>query len=145
MTVTFPDLNANDDLLRTCTDKNHTGNIQSFLICATSAPLHEKCGTFYIKADGMLIDVGSNAVTAMDILIKLHYCFYVQFAHDLEFFYNFITSQIMEMSDPKARTCCIVLNLSLQHVVLSSTSEKLTSEMDGADCEEDACSLHSED
>jgi len=39
-------------------------------------------------ADDHLIKVGDNAIIAFDILLKLDYYFYVEFASDLINFYN---------------------------------------------------------
>ncbi|KAJ8670073.1 hypothetical protein QAD02_001332 [Eretmocerus hayati] len=78
---------ANDELLK-LPDKNEKGHIETFVVCATAGP--ENVGKLFIKADIDLISVGSCSLIAFDIFVKMHYCFDVHFAPDLEIFYNFI-------------------------------------------------------
>jgi len=73
-------------------------------------------------ADGHLIKIEDNVIIAFDILLKLHYCFYVEFASDVINFYDFITSCIMKYQKPKG--CSITLDTTLQNVSLKENDEK---------------------
>jgi len=73
-------------------------------------------------ADGHLIQIGDNAIIAFDILIKLHYCFKVEFASDLVNFYDFITGCVMKLHTPKG--CSIALETTLQNVTLNENDER---------------------
>lgn len=73
-------------------------------------------------ADGHLIQIGDNAIIAFDILLKLHYCFDVEFASDLVNFYDFITGCIMKLHKPKG--CSIALETTLQNVMLKENDER---------------------
>lgn len=52
---------------------------------------------FFIRADDHLISVGNDSLVAFEVLIKMHYIFDLKFAADLESFYNFIVSCVMQL------------------------------------------------
>lgn len=87
-------------------------SVQPFLLHSLN-DADDDIGHFYIKADTHIIPVGNNVITAMDILVKLHYCFDVQFEPQLANFYNFITGCLMSLSKPKS--CSVSLHESLRH------------------------------
>lgn len=86
--------------------------MQPYLICSKSAD--ERKGIYYIKADDHLIEIGNNGLQAFDILLKLHYCFDVQFSADLINFYDFITGCILHLVQPKA--CCVAFDVTLKNL-----------------------------
>jgi len=59
---------------------------------------------------------------AFDILLKLHYCFYVEFASDLINFYDFITGCIMKCQ--KSKGYSIALDITLQNITLKENDER---------------------
>lgn len=106
-------MQTSDDLLKTCDRSNNIERIQPFLICAMDGS--QKKGNYYIKVDNHKILVGDNIMVAFDTMVKLHYIFDVKFAPDLEFFYNFITSIVMDINnDPK--NVCSAFNTTLQYL-----------------------------
>ncbi|XP_024892756.1 uncharacterized protein LOC112467998 [Temnothorax curvispinosus] len=112
--------NASDDLLLHLAPANRgTRNVQPFLVCSKTG--QERRGIYYIMTDGHLIQVGANAIIAFDILLKLHYCFDVDFASDLVNFYDFITACVMQLHQPKG--CSIALETTLQNVTLKENDE----------------------
>lgn len=74
----------------------------------------QRKGTFYIKADDHLIEISNNGLQAFDILLKLHYCFDIQFSADLVNFYDFITGCVLHLVEPKA--CCAALDVTLKNL-----------------------------
>lgn len=112
---------TSDDLLLHVAPANRgTRNVQPFLVCSKRG--QERTGIYYIVADGHLIQIGENAIIAFDILLKLHYCFDVEFASDLVNYYDFITGCIMKLQKPKG--CCIALETTLQNITLKETDER---------------------
>jgi len=112
---------ASDDLLlQVAPAKQGTRNVQPFLVCSKRG--QERRGIYYIMADNSLIQIGDNAIIAFDILLKLHYCFDVEFASDLVNFYDFITGCIMKLHKPKG--CSIALETTLQNVTLKENDER---------------------
>lgn len=110
----FSIFQSNDDLLKVdYNPESRDKHIQPFLICAVSGK--EKTGPFFIRADGKSISVGSNALIAFDILVKMHYCFDLKFAADLDLFYNFITTIVMQM-DGEVKSSCSSLDSCLQNI-----------------------------
>lgn len=106
------DLLVNNEEDETLSQKRK--NIQPFLVCFVIGQTKE--GQFYIKTDENLISVGDNPIFAFDILVKLHYCFDVQFASDLLTFYDFITGCIMGLNIPGAS--CRALHTTLCNITL---------------------------
>ena len=112
---------ASDDLLLHVAPANRgTKNIQPFLVCSKIG--QERREIYYITADGHLIQIGDNAIIAFDILLKLHYCFDVEFASDLVNFYDFLTDCIMKLHKPKG--CSIALQTTLQNITLKRNDER---------------------
>ena len=79
-------------------------HVQPFLIFSKSSD------KFFIQADQYLIYTGRHFLTAMDLLIKLHYVFDIQFAAVLENFYNFLSTCVMENADFNRHSVCDALN-----------------------------------
>jgi len=71
-------------------------NIQPFLV------VPRRTGIYYIVADDHLIQIEDNAIIAFNILLKLHYCFDVEFTSNLVNFYDFITGCMNETSKTKS-------------------------------------------
>ncbi|KAJ8665303.1 hypothetical protein QAD02_006965 [Eretmocerus hayati] len=112
---------ANDELLKP-PDKNEKGHIQPFMICATTGP--ERVGKLFIKADIDLISVGSCSLKAFDIFVKMHYCFDVHFAPDLEIFYNFVSAIVMKMENVEARPASTTFDTTLRSIQDSHLQDK---------------------
>ena len=74
-------------------------NIQPYLVSSTFKGLNG--GTYYLICDHVPIYIGRNILDAFDILIKTHYAFNLEFAAELNLFYNFITSCIMNIGSSK--------------------------------------------
>ncbi|XP_018362717.1 PREDICTED: uncharacterized protein LOC108760928 [Trachymyrmex cornetzi] len=109
---TMEDLLVNNEEDETLSQKPK--DIQPFLVCFVIG--QTKKGQFYIKTDENLISVGDDPIIAFDILVKLHYCFDVQFASDLLTFYDFITGCIMGLNIPGAS--CRALHTTLCNITL---------------------------
>lgn len=75
-----------------------------------------------MMVDGHLIQIGDNAIIAFDILLKLHYCFDVEFASDFANFYDFKTGCVMKLHIPKG--CSIALETTLQNITLKENDER---------------------
>lgn len=88
--------------------KKQKRQIQPFLLCTSSDAGRE--GQFFIYTDGNAIPVGVNALVAFDILLKLYYCFDIEYSADLKNFWDHITNVVMEMNQPKG--CCAALSVT---------------------------------
>ncbi|KAJ8668563.1 hypothetical protein QAD02_010226 [Eretmocerus hayati] len=83
-------------------------NKQPFMKCN----LNEGLGANYrLTIDGVDILVGQITRKAIELLLKAHYAFNIQFCTELQYFYNFISSYFMLIDQPKGNNRSLHLSI----------------------------------
>ena len=84
--------------------KNHP-----VLVCGQKT--EQRDGEFYLRVEGKIMHIGGNFLSALNLFIKFHYIFDVDFPSHLKNFYNFLTSIIdLETPNISSKTFFNILN-----------------------------------